>query len=285
LVIVTFVAIEQICSSPTYRFEHAASRVIKMASRSTPPCDHELRPGTTVCLRCQHAERAAKRARQRQMIARGAAATLVLGVIAAIGIAGATAIRARSGGKGNESRAPGDVPSPTPSPAAVDSAPSPAGAPPVDTTTRSAVANTSKATLSPTVPSAPTPPARASVGLVAPLVPVVRTALRDTMVADRAGDTVRVRFDLMLSRTRRPDKFEAIVRSTLPQVYGAPADSALRALPVGAMARAGDLLTTLAEQGFHIPLPGGRTIAVWPETREGRDGPLVVAYRAVASPR
>ena len=113
------------------------------------------------------------------------------------------------------------------------------------------------------------------------MVPVGRTALRDTMVADRAGDTVRVSFDLALSRTRRSDKFEAIVRSTLPQVYGAPADSALRVLPVGAMARAGDLVTTLPERGFRIPLADGRTIAVWPETRAGRDGPLVVAYRAV----
>ena len=119
--------------------------------------------------------------------------------------------------------------------------------------------------------------------VVAPVVPVGRTSLRDTMVVDRAGDTVRVSFDLVMSRTRRAEKFEAIVRSTLPQVYGATADSALRALPLGSMARAGDLVTTLAERGFHIPLPGGRTIAVWPETRAGRDGPLVVAYRAVAS--
>ena len=102
------------------------------------------------------------------------------------------------------------------------------------------------------------------------------------MVAERAGDTVRVSFDLVLSRTRRPEKFEAIVRSTLPQVFGPPADSALRALPVGSVARAGDLLTMLPERGFDIPLPDGRAIAVWPETRAGRDGPLVVAYRAVA---
>ena len=73
------------------------------------------------------------------------------------------------------------------------------------------------------------------------------------------------------------------MRSTLPQVYGAAADSALRAMPTGAVARAGDLIETLPERGFHIPLAGGRTIAVWPVTREGRDGPLVVAYRAVAS--
>jgi hypothetical protein len=102
------------------------------------------------------------------------------------------------------------------------------------------------------------------------------------MVADRSGDTVRVIFDLLLSRTRRPDKFEAIVRSTLPQVFGSAADSALRALPYGSVARAGDLIETLPSSGFHIPLANGRAIAVWPETRAGRDGPLVIAYRAVA---
>ena len=79
------------------------------------------------------------------------------------------------------------------------------------------------------------------------------------MVADRAGDTVRVSFDLLLSRTRRSDKFEAIVRSTLPQVYGAPADSALRALPAGAVARAGDLVTTLL--GARLPHPDSRLAA------------------------
>ena len=117
---------------------------------------------------------------------------------------------------------------------------------------------------------------------VAPVVPVGSTPLPDTMVAERMGDTVRVRFDLMLKRTRRADKFEVIMRSTLPQVYGALVDSALRALPFGAVARAGDLMTTLPDDGLRIPLAGGRAIAVWPETRMGRDGPLVVAYRAVA---
>jgi hypothetical protein len=220
------------------------------------------------------------------MIARGAAATLVLGVIAAIGIAGATAIRTRIGTKTNESREPGDVPSPTPPPVATDTPTTPAEPARADSVTRSTVAKTTEPMLAPSVAPGPATipsPGSLATGVVSPVVPVGRTALRDTMVADRAGDTVRVSFDRMLARTRRPEKFEAIVRSTLPQVYGAPADSALRALPVGAMARAGDLLTTLAEQGFHIPLPGGRTIAVWPETRAGRDGPLVVAYRAIAS--
>lgn len=256
-----------------------------MAPRSIPPCDHELRPGITVCLRCQHAERAAKRARQRQLIARGAAATLLLAVIAAVGIAGATAIRARMGTQGTQPAAGGETPVTVPStqPDSTNPAVKPSG----ESVMRSAVATANAASaLTPraSLPAQALATSGAVSGIaVAPVVPVGRTALRDTMVAERAGDTVRVSFDLMFSRTRRPDKFEQIVRSTLPQVYGSAIDSALRALPVGAVARAGDLVTTLPEQGFRIPLAGGRTIAVWPETRAGRDGPLVIAYRAVAS--
>ena len=200
------------------------------------------------------------------MLARGAAAVLSLAVIAATGVAAATAFRARAGTSG---AAPGTVESSAP--AATDTSDAADPTQPDPTATSAAPAS-----------GGPMPVVGAT-GSVAPIVPLGRTFLRDSMVADRAGDTVRVSFDLLLSRTRRPDKFEAIVRSTLPQVYGALADSALRALPWGAVARAGDLVTTLPERGFHIPIAGGRTIAVWPETREGRDGPLVVAYRAVAS--
>jgi hypothetical protein len=133
------------------------------------------------------------------------------------------------------------------------------------------------------VHAAPTPAAPVAVRAFEPVIPVGRTTLRDTIVAERTGDTVRVSFDLVLARTRRPEKFEAIMRSTLPQVFGAVADSALQSLPAGAVARAGDLVTSLPERGIRIPLADGRTIAVWPETRAGRDGPLVVAYRALAS--
>jgi hypothetical protein len=221
------------------------------------------------------------------MIARGTAATLVLGVIAAIGIAGATAIRGYVGTRTPQPPARGDVPQAAATDSAADSSTTSAAdsEPTVPTPSRPAenVAASPGASgaKSPSLTSAPSTGAGIA---VAPVVPVGRTALRDTMVADRAGDTVRVSFDLELSRTRRAEKFEAIVRSTLPQVYGSAVDSALRALPAGSVARAGDLVTTLPEQGFRIPLAGGRTIAVWPETRAGRDGPLVVAYRAVASP-
>jgi len=247
-----------------------------MSSRSIPPCDHELRPGTAVCLRCQHAERAARRARQRQIMARGTAVAMVLGVIAAIGMAGASVIRNRAWTEGTETLVRSAEPQ---ADSATDATVSPTtdATPTVEVPERTAGSSAAPAAMAVSRPAA--------AGMtVAPVVPVGGTALRDSMVADRAGDTVRVRFDLELSRTRRPEKFEAIVRSTLPQVYGAAVDSALRALPEGAVARAGDLVTTLPEQGFHIPLTGGRMIAVWPETRPGRDGPLVVAYRAVASP-
>jgi len=252
-----------------------------MSSRSIPPCDHELRPGTAVCLRCQHAERAARRARQRQIMARGTAVALVLGVIAAIGVAGASVIRSRAWMGSSEALVRGAELQPS---SAVDSAADSTTSSTTDSATTAPVSQRTVATSeAPAAMGASRPAAPARI-TVSPVVPVGGTALRDSMVADRAGDTVRVRFDLEMSRTRRADKFEAIVRSTLPQVYGAAVDSALRALPVGAMARAGDLVTTLPEQGFHIPLQGGRTIAVWPETRQGRDGPLVIAYRAVASP-
>lgn len=256
-----------------------------MAS-SIPPCPHDLRPGTAVCLRCQHAERGVKRAKQRQMIARGGAVLLSLAVITAVGVAAATALRARTG----KSQPPALMTAASDSAAAsqdpIDSAI--AAQPPAGTSDgagastvmASAIAAPASGARLP-APSAPAPMVTAK--QVALLVPVGRSELRDTMIAERAGDTVRVSFDLLLSRTRRPEKFEAIVRSTLPQVYGASIDSALRALPVGAVARAGDLITTLPERGFHIPIAGGRTIGVWPVTRLGRDGPLVVAYRAVAT--
>jgi hypothetical protein len=107
-----------------------------------------------------------------------------------------------------------------------------------------------------------------------------RTELRDGLVAVRSGDTVAVHFDTPATRTRRFDKFERIVRETLPQVYGAVADSVLARVPAGQLARSGDLLTELPERGVHLPTGDGGTLALWPETRPGRDGPLVVTYRA-----
>ena len=223
------------------------------------------------------------------MLARGGAAVLSLAVIAAVGVTAFTTIRARSSGS-TPARATDLVARAGDSVATEPQESDTTAAPMASEPMSAGVVMAQPAPSSP--PPQPTPIAATPVALRTPIVtakqvplvvPVGRSELRDTMIAERAGDTVRVSFDLLLSRTRRPDKFEAIMRSTLPQVYGSSVDSALRALPAGAIARAGDLMTTLPERGFHIPLTDGRTIGVWPVTREGRDGPLVVAYRAVAS--
>jgi hypothetical protein len=243
-----------------------------MASRTVVPCDHDLRPGTTVCLRCQHAARGAKRARQRQLIARGGAAVLALGSIVAVGVAGVTAWRARFGTSNGRQAVLVGASRPDSTNAGSEAT---GVLVPASLATGAAPASDLSSSRDPSGAERPTS--------IAPVIPIGRTALRDTMVADRMGDTVRVGFDLLLMRTRRPDKFEWIMRTTLPQVFGGLADSALRALPAGSVARAGDLINTLPAQGIRIPLADGRLIAVWPETRPGRDGPIVVAYRALAS--
>jgi hypothetical protein len=90
---------------------------------------------------------------------------------------------------------------------------------------------------------------------------------------------VRVHFDVAVARTRRSDKFERVVRSTLPAIYGEAVDSLLAAVPEGKLVDRDALLSELLARGLHVPLAAGWTLAVWPETRAGRDGPLIVSYR------
>lgn len=104
--------------------------------------------------------------------------------------------------------------------------------------------------------------------------------LKDSVVAIRAGNSVTVHFDTPNGRTRRPEKFEQIVRATLPVIYGPAVDSLLARVPRGALAGAGGLLTELPKRGFRVPLGTGWMLALWPGTRSGQNGPLVVAYRA-----
>jgi len=41
----------------------------------------------------------------------------------------------------------------------------------------------------------------------------------------------------------------------------------------------GDLVSELTQRGIRLPAHEGYTLVVWPETRQGQDGPLVVSYR------
>ena len=69
------------------------------------------------------------------------------------------------------------------------------------------------------------------------------------------------------------------MRSTLTAVYGPSIDSVLSKIPDGGIARQGDLVSELPTRGVRIPVNADWTIALFPETRPGHDGPLVVRYR------
>ena len=115
-----------------------------------------------------------------------------------------------------------------------------------------------------------------------PIIALGETRLADSVRAVRADTGVTVFFDLTMIRTRRSDKFERFVRSTLPAIYGPTIDSLLTLIPEGTIARQGDLLTELPIKGAKLALANGWKLTVWPEIRPGYEGPLVVRYRVVA---
>jgi hypothetical protein len=226
-------------------------------------------PGISVCLRCRKENRIATRERRRRILF--AAAAVVLG-IATLGAAGA------AGMLDNELRAAGvmiaeysastvSVPviAPSPQPVAELTPPVVASAPPDSTMVSEA---------SVTIP--PVPELAATIG-------EGRTALRDGIFVERRGDDVTVHFDTPEARTRRPAKFEVLLRATLPQIYGARVDTALAAIPSGALVPESGFITDVPKQGFTVPVSDRATLRVWPETRPGQEGPLVVRYRVVSS--
>ncbi len=115
-------------------------------------------------------------------------------------------------------------------------------------------------------------------------VPAGRSELRDSMYVERNADSAVVHFDTEMGRTRRRDKFETTVRTTLPLLYGARADSMLATLPEGGITGDHDLVSEVASHGVKLPVPGGGTLDLLPVTRPGRAGPLVVGYRVRVTP-
>lgn len=110
-----------------------------------------------------------------------------------------------------------------------------------------------------------------------------RTDLGDGVYAIRAGDTVQVHFDTPDGRTRRRDKFDRMLRTTLRQIYGEPMDTLLTA-QTGNLLGPRDLLTEATVTGLRIPLPDdGGMLEIRPGTRPGQDGPLVVSYTAMVT--
>lgn len=208
-------------------------------------CRHGQR-GTSVCLYCRQEARDAARRRRNRVIARFGLTTLGGGVVIAL-VVGALV---------------------TLSPASRSSPPAEAGA----------VLQIDSA--APGEASAPAPPRQES-SLLSPQIPPGRRELGAGMTAERTGDDVTVIFDTDSLRTRFDWKFEGVVRATLPLVFGEPARAALDAIEHGTLLEGGNLLRVLPRRGFTIALDGGLgTIRIWPITRDGRDGPLVMAYRA-----
>jgi hypothetical protein len=126
---------------------------------------------------------------------------------------------------------------------------------------------------------APAAPPTASAAPVVPVVPLGQSSLADSLLATRSDSVITVWFDRTMIRTRNPWKFERLVRATLPALYGPIADSALKRLPEGALARQGDLINELPTRGLRIPVAPGWTFSLYPITRPGQDGPLVTQYR------
>jgi hypothetical protein len=238
-------------------------------------CTHDLGPGTTVCLRCRQEQRDAVRTRQQQMLglcgvaAMGLLGIYVMGASAANAwhaatrpdtghVAARASVVASSVSGGTEVKQQGDA----------------------TASAATSASTTTAAVLTPT----PTPVAPVTPVAIQPPVPILvsegRTDLTESLIAERTGDSLVVDFDTPETRTRRRDKFEAVVRRTLPMIYGAPVDSVLRAIPDGGIVGSVDLLGELPKRGVHLPLGNGSTLDLWPETRPGQDGPLVVSYWA-----
>jgi hypothetical protein len=128
-------------------------------------------------------------------------------------------------------------------------------------------------------------PPPAGVTALAPTAPEGRSPLSARgAYAVRTGELVTVHFDVAKARTRRADRFEQIVRATLPQVYGPAADTLLAAVQEGTLVGGAHLTAELPARGIRLQHPAGSAVTLWPETRPGRDGPLVVAYRVTATP-
>jgi len=135
------------------------------------------------------------------------------------------------------------------------------------------------ATMSAAPTPAPTSAAAVTPAPVSPVVPQGQSTLPDSLVATRADSVITVSFDRTMIRTRNPWKFERLVRSTLPALYGPLADSALARIPEGGLVRQGDLINELPTRGMRIPVAPGWTFTLFPITRPGQDGPLVTQYR------
>lgn len=261
------------------------------SDQTIPVCTHERGPGTTVCLHCRREARIAASHRRRQLALRGSAGAIILTIFLAAGVLSASALRGRGSrdaapkSTDNAPRATTQSPAvqtpvtqnaaTTPPTVKADSVAQQGAVPaarPAATTT--GVASGSVATTRATATTAP----------FGPIIGDGETPIVAGAYAVRTDSAVSVFFDNPERRTRIPEKFENFVRETLPKVFGGAADSALAKLAPGGIAAQGNLLTELPIRGVRIPVNAAWDIMLYPATRPGRDGPLVIRYSAVVMP-
>jgi hypothetical protein len=216
---------------------------------------------------------------------RGSAVAIVMATFVAAGAVGAAAIRNKAEGRSQRSAA-GTAAAP-----GTDSVTQAAKDTPRDSATDRPTVFQSKPVSSP----AAAPVTAAPVATVArtpdrqrptliPVVPAGQSDLESGVTAVRGDTDVVVAFDTPMMRTRRPEKFEQFVRTTLPLVYGSAVRNVLARIPDGTISGQGELLTELPKRGVRIPLDGAWSIRLYPETRPGQDGPLVIRYRVTVVP-
>ena len=203
---------------------------------------------------------------------RGAAFTIVIAIFVTAGTVTASALHNRGAAKTS-----------APTTRASDSIAVAAPTAPTDSVT---TRDTTQSTIHPTLAGQPAAPA--VVEPPSPPFDAVISRGQSTLVggatAVRSDSEVLVTFDNETMRTRRAEKFEQVVRATLVSVYGAPMKEVLSSMPVGAIAEQGELLTELPSRGVRIPLNGAWMARLFPETRPGQDGPLVIRYRVRIAP-
>jgi hypothetical protein len=203
---------------------------------------------------------------------RGAAFTIVIAIFVTAGTLTASALHNRGAAKDAAKTAqPGDSIASVAPTAPTDSAHT------TDTTQNAIHPTLAGEPAAPAVTEPPAPPFEA-------VIARGQSTLVGGATAIRGDSEVVVTFDNETMRTRRAEKFEQVVRATLVSVYGAPMKEVLSSTPVGAIAEQGELLTELPSRGVRIPLNGAWMVRLFPETRPGQDGPLVIRYRVRIAP-
>ena len=105
-----------------------------------------------------------------------------------------------------------------------------------------------------------------------------RTQLTDSIYAMRTGDSVVVNFDAFGFRTRRADKIEHSLRTTLPLVFGRMATASIDTLGEGDFVTERDVIGTLARDGMRVKLDNGAVAHIRVLTRIVSDGPIAIGY-------